>query len=373
MLFRSIRAAHDPNAIEGIASEREFARVLQRERDRADRTHGVFTLVTLELDERQRSDAPWCRTLGGTVRARLRSTDEVGWLPNSRLGISLPHTPVNGAWSLVEALREKLERKAARHAPLRFSVYSHTGGGGGDGDGNGGGGAPSHRNGKPVTRVRESATAAGRGHAQALDALLLQPPGMTKRALDLALAGSGMVLALPVVGVAALAIKCTSKGPVLFRQERAGYGGRPFTFYKLRTMIDGAEEVKEGLAELNEADGPVFKMARDPRVTLVGRVLRKASIDELPQLWNVLRGDMSFVGPRPPTMDEIAKYASWQRRRLHGMGGLTCLWQVGGRSNIGFLEWMRLDLRYLRQRSLGRDLLLILRTIPAVLTGRGAK
>ena len=269
---------------------------------------------------------------------------------------------------MVEGLREKLERKTKRYSPLRFSVYSHTGGGGCEGNG----GTPLHHNGKSNALLRERATAVER-EASTLEALLLQPPGTAKRALDVVVASVGIVMAMPVMAVAALAIKVTSKGPALFRQERAGYGGRPFAFYKLRTMIDGADRIKESIAELNEADGPVFKMARDPRVTLVGHILRKTSIDELPQLWNVLRGDMSLVGPRPPTMEETARYESWQRRRLHGMGGLTCLWQVSGRSNIGFLDWMRLDLRYLNHRNFGTDLLLILKTIPAVLACRGAK
>lgn len=272
---------------------------------------------------------------------------------------------------MVAALRERLERHTERYSPLSFAVYSHTGGGGGDGDRNGG--TPLRRNGKPTSHLLESRPAVGQGGALALDPLLLQPPGTTKRALDLVLASAGMVLALPVMTIAALAIRCTSRGPVLFRQERVGYGGRPFVFYKLRTMIDGAEEIKEALSVFNEADGPVFKIARDPRITFVGRLLRKTSIDELPQLWNVLSGDMSLVGPRPPTMAETVQYESWQRRRLHVMGGLTCLWQVGGRSNIGFLDWMRLDLRYLSHRSFGLDLLLILKTIPAVLACRGAK
>lgn len=373
MLVRSIRATNssdEPSCeIEGVTTELDFARVLLRERDRADRTHDTFTLVVFEVDEAQRKDAAWCRTLGRVVRERLRSTDEAGWLEESRLGFSLPHTPVSGAWSFVEALRTTFELQTRRHSPLRFSVYSHTGGGGDEGNG----GTPSRRNGRHALRIHEGATAAGQGSAMALETLLFQPTGAAKRAVDLVLASVGMVLALPVMAIAALAIKCTSRGPVLFRQDRAGYGGRPFAFLKLRTMVDGAEQMKGALTALNEADGPVFKITRDPRVTLVGRFLRKTSMDELPQLWNVLRGDMSIVGPRPPTLDEIVKYASWQRRRLHAMGGLTCLWQVGGRSNVGFLDWMRLDLRYLRHRTLGMDLLLILRTIPAVLVGRGAK
>jgi lipopolysaccharide/colanic/teichoic acid biosynthesis glycosyltransferase len=330
----------------------------------------VFSLVTLELDEPQKEDTRWCRRLGRLLKTRLRSTDDVGWMSESRLGISLAHTPASGAWTLVEDLRGRLERYSTRHSPLRFSVFSHTGHGGGQDESNGD--SPAGRKDESA-RSSELTPARMNERALALDAFLLHPPGRLKRALDLVLATLGMVLALPVLLLAALAIKLTSRGPILFVQERAGYGGRPFRLYKLRTMVEGAERRKDELADLNEADGPVFKIERDPRVTLVGRILRKTSIDELPQLWNVLRGDMSLVGPRPPTLDEIPSYASWQARRLHTIGGLTCYWQVSGRSDVGFLDWMRLDRRYLRERGFGTDLLLLLRTIPAVLVGRGAK
>jgi lipopolysaccharide/colanic/teichoic acid biosynthesis glycosyltransferase len=258
---------------------------------------------------------------------------------------------------------------------LLFTVSSYTGGGGRDDRTGHNGDWGKDDNGRPIPEPSAAMVgfASTGADGSALLELLMEPPGRAKRLLDIVLASIGLIPALPVVALAALAIKCTSKGPVFFRQQRAGYRGQPFTFYKLRTMIEGAEGIKDSLADLNEADGPVFKIADDPRVTFVGRILRKTSIDELPQLWNVLRGDMSIVGPRPPTLDEIDAYESWQRRRLHCIGGLTCLWQVGGRSNVGFLDWVRLDLQYLKRRSLWLDLLLILRTIPAVLVGRGAK
>jgi lipopolysaccharide/colanic/teichoic acid biosynthesis glycosyltransferase len=364
MLFRTDRVDdHGPPVLEGVVGEAAFARVLGRERDRADRTHDVFSLVTLPVAEAQRLDAGWCRRLARLLRTRLRSTDEVGWLPGSKLGIALPHTPVEGAWTLVEDLRVRLERYTLRHSPLRFDVYAHTGYGGN----------PGGRLGRDLVPVPHAKGGVLSGRAMALDTLLLQPPGKLKRAVDVVLGTVALIATTPLVAVSALVIRCTSRGPVLFRQQRAGYGGRPFTLYKLRTMVEGADEIKSSLAGLNEADGPIFKIENDPRLTAVGRFLRRTSIDELPQLWNVLRGDMSLVGPRPPTLDEVADYASWQRRRLHALGGLTCFWQVMGRSDIGFLDWMRLDVRYLRQRGLLTDLLLLLRTIPAVIAGRGAR
>jgi lipopolysaccharide/colanic/teichoic acid biosynthesis glycosyltransferase len=193
-----------------------------------------------------------------------------------------------------------------------------------------------------------------------------------KRAIDVAGSIALLLLSLPILLLAALAIRIDSRGPVLFRQARVGQGGRPFPMWKLRSMVEGAEDQRGGLLAHNEMDGPVFKMRRDPRVTRVGRVLRRFSIDELPQLWNVLRGDMSLVGPRPPLPCEVAKYGLFERRRLSVKPGLTCEWQVSGRNEIGFDEWMRLDVAYAENWSLRRDLWLLLRTLPAVARGTGA-
>jgi lipopolysaccharide/colanic/teichoic acid biosynthesis glycosyltransferase len=168
------------------------------------------------------------------------------------------------------------------------------------------------------------------------------------------------------------AIRLSSQGGVLFRQTRCGLYGRRFTLYKFRTMVEGAEDRLAELQHLNEMDGPVFKSRRDPRVTRLGRLLRKFSLDELPQLWNVLRGDMSLVGPRPPIPEEVARYERWQRRRLSMKPGLTCLWQVNGRNELDFRSWIDLDLQYIDSWSLGLDLRILLKTIPVVLSGRGA-
>lgn len=193
-----------------------------------------------------------------------------------------------------------------------------------------------------------------------------------KRAIDVALSGIALVALAPLfVGVAA-AIKLTSPGPVFFSQVRVGLRGRHFNMFKFRSMVVDAEKKLEALRSRNEQTGPVFKMTRDPRITRVGRVLRKYSIDELPQIFNVFRGDMSIVGPRPPVPSEVAQYKPWQRRRLSVRPGLTCFWQVQGRNSIGFEEWMLLDLQYVDQWSLTRDVELIGRTVPVVVTGRGA-
>jgi exopolysaccharide biosynthesis polyprenyl glycosylphosphotransferase len=194
-----------------------------------------------------------------------------------------------------------------------------------------------------------------------------------KRALDVAVSGVMLALAAPIIVVSALVIKLTSPGSVLFKQRRMGLNGRLFTLYKFRTMIEDAHARREEVAHLNEMNGPAFKLKDDPRVTTVGRFLRRFSLDELPQFWNVLKGDMSLVGPRPPIPEEVAAYHRWHRRRLSMKPGLTCLWQVSGRNDIAdFDRWMQLDLQYIDNWSPTLDLKILLRTIPAVLLGKGA-
>jgi exopolysaccharide biosynthesis polyprenyl glycosylphosphotransferase len=193
-----------------------------------------------------------------------------------------------------------------------------------------------------------------------------------KRLFDIAASAFALWVLSPLILVAALLIKLTSRGPIFFKQERVGMHGRTFYMLKFRSMVANAEELKLKLMAANEQNGPVFKIQKDPRITPVGRFLRKFSIDELPQLINVLRGEMSVVGPRPPLPSEVAQYEPWQRRRLSVRPGLTCLWQVSGRNKVGFQDWMYLDMQYIDHWSLGQDFNLILKTVPVVLTGRGA-
>ena len=193
-----------------------------------------------------------------------------------------------------------------------------------------------------------------------------------KRALDVAVAVGGLVLAAPVLALAAAAIAVVSPGSPLFAQERVGKDGRPFKLYKLRTMVDGAHLQHSALLEFNEVDGPAFKIRNDPRLHPLGRLLRRTSIDELPNLINVLRGEMSIVGPRPPLPSEVDHYDEPAYRRLSVKPGVTCLWQISGRSNLSFDEWMRLDNLYIDTWSPLGDLLIVARTIPAVVRGEGA-
>ena len=209
--------------------------------------------------------------------------------------------------------------------------------------------------------------------AEALDDLLIMPMPRWKRLCDIIGATALLIVTAPLLLVVAVLVKLNSRGSVIFTQRRAGLGGKPFTIYKFRTMVADAESQQQKLRSKNEQDGPAFKLTNDPRVTTFGRWLRKSSIDELPQLWNVIKGDMSLVGPRPLPMDESDACEPWQRRRLHVTPGLTCIWQVEGRSRVTFAEWVRMDVRYIRRRTLFHDFVILVRTVPAVLFRRGAR
>ena len=193
-----------------------------------------------------------------------------------------------------------------------------------------------------------------------------------KRLIDVAASLVLLVALSPLLVLIGLLVVVTSKGGALFRQQRVGMNGRRFTLLKFRTMVEGAERRRDELEAKNELDGPAFKIRNDPRVTWMGRLLRKTSLDELPQLWNVLKGDMSLVGPRPLPDYEVDKFQPWHRRRMNMRPGITCLWQISGRNEVGFDDWMRLDLEYIDRWSLWLDLSILVRTLPAVLRGRGA-
>ncbi len=197
-------------------------------------------------------------------------------------------------------------------------------------------------------------------------------PIILKRIFDITFSGINLIIFSPALILISLLIKISSPGPVLFIQERCGLNGRVFKMYKFRTMVDNAEQLKSDLSSKNEIDGPVFKMKSDPRITTIGKFLRRTSMDELPQFLNVIKGEMSIVGPRPPLPEEVNKYETWQRRRLSMRPGLTCLWQISGRNNISFDQWMKLDLKYIDNWNLFLDVKILIKTIPAVLIGDGA-
>ena len=200
-----------------------------------------------------------------------------------------------------------------------------------------------------------------------------QPIPRWKRAMDLLVAGSMLLCPGPLLLAVYLIIKMTDPGPAFFVQQRMGRGGIPFGMYKFRSMVMNADALKAELLSQNERVGPAFKMTNDPRITPIGRFIRKWSIDELPQLFNVLRGEMSLVGPRPLPLEEDQQMAQWHNMRRQANPGLTCYWQISDRDSLSFDEWVRLDIKYLRERSFLIDVKILLMTVPAVLSQRGAK
>lgn len=193
-----------------------------------------------------------------------------------------------------------------------------------------------------------------------------------KRLIDVVCSFLGVLVLSPLFIIIAIIIKTTSKGPAFFSQKRVGKNGKEFDMYKFRSMVVNAEELKEKLAAQNEMSGPMFKMKDDPRVTKVGKFIRKTSIDELPQLWNVLKGDMSLVGPRPSLPKEVAQFEKWMYKRLEVKPGLTCYWQVSGRNNIDFEDWMKLDIKYVDERSTWIDIKLIFKTVGVLFGDKNA-
>jgi lipopolysaccharide/colanic/teichoic acid biosynthesis glycosyltransferase len=347
-----------------LLSARQFELLLERERSLADRGTRRFSVLSLRLRSAEVGDGR-VRTafaeLAQQLSSRLRSTDLVGQLGAERLEILLTDTEPAGAQVVATCVQELCAKLGL--APERtIYVYPSVDEAG------------AQREDEGRLLDEGSAPVAPAPHPPLVDLwpLLDIPTPAWKRSLDALVSGTALVLLLPVFALIALAIRLDTSGPVIFRQLRAGRGGRPFVFYKFRSMSVDAEARRAALAARNEMDGPVFKIRDDPRITRVGRLLRRFSIDELPQLWNVLKGDISLVGPRSPTLDELSKYERWQRRRLSVTGGITCTWQVSGRSQIPFLEWVRLDLRYVACRNAWLDLRLLLATLPAVVSGRGA-
>ena len=479
-----------PRGLNTMYTRRQLEVVLHRERARADRNSGEFSLV---LFRARAEDRRLTLRLARLLNRRCRTVDELGWFDDACVATLLPYTGADGARVFAESAL-KLAQEALIPAICRVYTYpnawyfdeerggmgkgtpakrhvgtdaSQTHGGNahdhdhdnGNDNGNGNGNGHSHShghaiggngNGNPKLSPDAIDSAAsngngnghsqgngngnGNGHAKAsvavvtptlqlerrtavaeavaalaeplkaprtkiasadlmpyvlqgfsdglrppdagadgVETLLLRRLPWWKRSIDVAGAAFGLVALAPVMIFSAILIKGTSRGPVIFKQRRAGLGGQPFWIYKFRTMTTDAEARKAALRQFSEQDGPAFKLSDDPRVTSVGRVLRETSLDELPQLWNVLIGDMSLVGPRPLPMDESAECEQWQRRRLDVTPGLTCIWQVKGRSRVSFVDWMRMDASYIRGRSLLRDAKILLETIPAVLMRRGAR
>ncbi len=349
-----------------LSSDPSFQRALLCERELADRHGTLFTLVAFTTDNLSTQEQ---HELASYLKARMRISDELGRFEGG-IGLLLRRTEVSGALSVLQEI-EEWQREVGLDAPGRVLGYGeglsdyqanssvHAGRFGdaipeAEDDCNG---EPDRAVGYPISSLS--------GHLQ-------EPVGSQRRALDIVVSGTALVILSPLLALIALAIRLNSRGPVVFTQGRVGQAGVAFDFYKFRSMRVGAESERHGLLSANEKDGPIFKLKKDPRVTTVGAFLRRYSLDELPQLWNVLRGDMTLVGPRPQLATEVREYEPWQRRRLDLCGGLTCIWQVSGRSDVAFDDWMRMDHRYANQHGFWSDLSLLFRTLPALVMARGA-
>lgn len=327
--------------LDEVLDSGSFRRAVHRRRARIDRLGGCFALLYLRIEpstNKRFAKAARLRMARTLLRA-ARGGDIVGW-HDDRTAVALLHDADH------EGARSLADRACATLRRFGIDVSSH------------------------VLSYGDDADCDTDGRLQKI---LRHRTPIWKRAIDITAAGGALLVAGPVMAAVALGIKFTSPGPIFFMQKRSGFGGAPFMIYKFRTMVVDAEAQKAALRAISEQDGPAFKLTDDPRITKFGRFLRVTSLDELPQLFNILKGDMSLVGPRPLPVDEQAGCSRWQAARLDVAPGLTCIWQVEGRSRVSFDEWMRMDLRYLRHRTPLRDIGIILSTVPAVLLRRGSK
>jgi len=376
-------------ALRGLHSPEKLRFILERERSRADRTGGEFSFVLFDLSGPNGLDFSAVKRLADVLASRVRATDEVGWFERGRIGVVLPHTPSEGAWKFADNIAKEFATSTDEAPSRKVFTYPSkwwTGENASNSNLQFGdictewapaakteapqGVEESHE--KPEPAETEATAEANARSVENLEGILLERSPVWKRLMDLVGSTIAIILFSPVMLLVAIAIKLTSKGPVFFKQQRAGLGGKPFPLLKFRSMVVDAEEKKKELLKYNERTGPVFKMQSDPRVTPVGRFIRKWSLDELPQLFNVFVGHMSLVGPRPPTLDEVPQYVSWQGERLNVKPGITCIWQVSARHESDFNRWVRLDIAYKRKCSILLDIAILVRTLPAVLSRRGA-
>ncbi len=359
-----------------LCSNGYLKKMITRERLRSDRSRSSFALVTLALP------SPWqsgeLHQAARVLRDRLRATDDVGLLDLQRLAILLPETPPAGAWKVADDVSRLLSRDMRR---FEVEVFAYPNPGErqdrmndideldvSDSD------RSPHKHNFSGTHG-EIASANGKSPPRdciaPMQSLFVRPLPAWKRALDILSASAALIVLSPLLLLIGLAVKATSRGPLIYAQQRDGQAGRRFHIYKFRTMIVDADAMKAQLRSLSEQDGPAFKLKNDPRVTPFGRFLRRTCLDELPQLFNVLRGDMTLVGPRPMCSKEARECAQWQRRRLDVTPGLTCIWQIQTGPKPAFDDWMRMDLRYSSSYSFWHDLKLIAMTIPAIMRRDG--
>jgi lipopolysaccharide/colanic/teichoic acid biosynthesis glycosyltransferase len=346
----------------------DLTKVVRRERARADRSGGEFCFLTFAAAGTGTNDY-MLKQLTKNLARRIRIIDEYAVMPDNRLWLILPDCPAVAAARIA---REICEQSSTEQQRITYDLFHYRAN------------SKGHRNhceqncrasaqiGHDETERMPPTNKPRIGSDRGMISPLVRRMPLWKRILDIVIASVCLVLLTPLLVLISLLIKLTSTGPVLYVQRRAGRSGKPFFMYKFRTMEADAELRKTELLSRNEQDGPAFKMERDPRITRFGRFLRATSTDELPQLWNVLLGQMSLVGPRPLPIQESAACESWHHERLDVTPGLTCTWQVcDRRSRIPFAEWMRMDIRYARSGSLALDLLLMLKTLVFMIRRKG--
>lgn len=403
----------------GLHARDPFHSIIQVERMRSDRSGSQFALAVFRMSES--GDEQSTSRFAAELRSRIRATDHAGYMSESGIGVILWDTDYEGASSFVAKIQKTVTDSSLADVEIYLYPFAP------DGDNEGPGKELSDWATEVPASALQSEVASSSGAINATDAdsptlatavqpaipsrhrpqtltektvnahlaevetlidqydrapvpgprplewLFAQPLPGWKRALDVTGAVAGLLVLSPLLAGVALAIKLTSPGPILFSQLRSGLGGRSFRMLKFRSMVVDAEARKQELMALNEQDGPAFKMENDPRITPIGRLIRKTSIDELPQLWNVLRGEMSLVGPRPLPCHETDACQGWQRRRLEVTPGLTCIWQVqDSRTQIPFGDWARMDIRYIGKRTIRQDASLILQTFSAIFGRKGA-
>jgi lipopolysaccharide/colanic/teichoic acid biosynthesis glycosyltransferase len=299
------------------------------------------------------------KLLAKILHQRLRDTDEKGHLGPGRIGVLLPATDTAGTTLVLNQLLQlahqhglKIDGEAFVYPEQRDSQHQDK----------------NHHD-QQLDRPRHGEREKRAAGILPLAIATANYP-VWKRMMDISGAALGLLLGSPILLICAVLVKLTSRGPILFRQKRTGYLGKEFTILKFRSMIDGAAELQSTLRERNERDGPAFKICNDPRTTFVGRLMRATGFDELPQLYNVLRGDMALVGPRPLPIHEADQCEPWQKIRVVTKPGLTCYWQISKSRKISFAQWMRLDIQYVRNVSLLLDVRLLAKTVVAVFLGR---
>ena len=332
-----------------------FRREATRERVRADRSNTPLAILVIELpaDRRRTRDFSF---LYNVLSQRLRLTDTAGQLPDGRIAVLFPDTRKDGAWKVASDICDHYPLGHDRPDCEVFLYPDES--------------VPFKDDAPPSAKQPVQSV---ESQSNSLESLFANPTPMVKRGVDIVGAVVGLIIAAPLLVVLAALIKITSRGPAVYSQWREGHGGRPFRIHKLRTMCVDAHQRQSSLRAFSEQDGPAFKMRNDPRTTRIGHFLRRTSLDELPQLWNVLVGDMSLVGPRPLPTRESIQCLPWQRQRLLVVPGLTCFWQVKGRNTVSFVEWMRMDLQYVRQSSLLCDLRILLTTGPSIVFKKGPR